>query len=84
MQQELAEKEVKRVCIFLGPLDDQCKTMIDTYFPQMWELLQEELVSQLENKDHFSIKYRLIKGWGGGGGQNQTCSPILAHPPTCM
>ena len=44
--QELAEKEVKRVCFFLGPLDGQCKDMIDTYFPQMWKLLQEELVSQ--------------------------------------
>ena len=44
--QEVAEKEVKRVCFFLGPLDGQCKDMIDTYFPQMWKLLQEELVSQ--------------------------------------
>jgi hypothetical protein len=45
--QEVAEKEVKRVCIFLGPLDGQCKDMIDTYFPKMWELLQEELVSKV-------------------------------------
>ena len=43
-------KEVKRVCIFLGPLDDECKTMIDTYFPQMWQLLQEELVGMHGNK----------------------------------
>lgn len=41
--EDMAEKEVKKVCFFLGPLDDECKTMIDTYFPQMWQLLQEEL-----------------------------------------
>lgn len=48
--QELAEKEVKRVCFFLGPLYGECKTMIDTYFPKMWQLLQEELVSEPTRK----------------------------------
>ena len=43
------------MCFFLGPLDGQCKDMIDTYFPKMWQLLQEELVSQPASR------YKLIK-----------------------
>ena len=43
--QDVALDEVKKVCIYLGPLDHECKDVIDKYFSQMWQLLQQELVS---------------------------------------
>ena len=57
MQAE-AKAAVEQLCSVLGSLKDECKTLVDSYFDQIWKLLVQQAVSA---RAHTCV-------WGGGGG----------------
>ena len=44
LQQEV-EDALKKVCSALGSLKDECGTLVTTFFPQIWQLIVNQVVS---------------------------------------
>ena len=43
--QSQAEAAIEEVCSKLGPLKDECDSVVKDYFPQIWQLLMSQVVS---------------------------------------
>ena len=43
--QSQAEAAIEEVCSKLGPLKDECDSVVQDYFPQIWQLLMSQVVS---------------------------------------
>ena len=37
--------QIEKVCDYLGLLSGTCKSILDEYFPMIWKLMDEEIVS---------------------------------------
>ena len=42
--QEEAEEALDKFCEVLGSLKEECQTMVNTFFPQIWDMVINELV----------------------------------------
>ena len=43
--QSQAEAAIEEVCSKLGPLKDECDSVVQDFFPQIWQLLVNQVVS---------------------------------------
>ena len=44
LSQEEVKAEIEKFCSALGSLEAECKTVVDMFFDEIWDLIEKELV----------------------------------------
>ena len=43
-----AKAAVEKICDIMGPVKSECEALVDTYFDQIWKMLENQLVGGVE------------------------------------